>query len=155
MTYYSEKLTPKASVLISAAVLCGMFGLLGLPFSQLVTLVAVITLAIVGPLVMWAMAPKVSITKSGAGPSGVELHCGRAHIDLAYLGEARALDEDGLHKLLGVESSGRDFVCYSPWIKTGVAIDNTDDSDPIATWVVCSRHPGRLIDSLKKHTPSR
>ncbi|WP_164719733.1 DUF3093 family protein [Flaviflexus ciconiae] len=99
--------------------------------------------------------PKVRIVQAGNGPTGIELQCGRAHIDLAHLGEAYVLDEDGMHERLGVESSGRDFVCYSPWVKTGVVIDNIDDADPIESWVICSRRPDRLVESLKTHTPSR
>lgn len=155
VTYFLEKLTPKASVLISAAVIAGMLGLLGLPFSLTATYIAIVALAIIVPFVLWAMSPKVRIVQAGNGPNGIELQCGRAHIDLAHLGEAYVLDEDGMHERLGVESSGRDFVCYSPWVKTGVVIDNIDDADPIESWVICSRRPDRLVESLKTHTPSR
>ncbi|WP_164719639.1 hypothetical protein [Flaviflexus ciconiae] len=58
MTYFLEKLTPKASVLISAAVIAGMLGLLGLPFSLTATYIAIVALAIIVPFVLWAMSPR-------------------------------------------------------------------------------------------------
>lgn len=155
MTTYTERLTPKPAVLIGAAVFGATLGLLGLAFSMGATLAAIIILGLSLPIALWALSPVVRVAKAGSGPTGIELQCGRAHIDLAHLGNAEILSEEDLHDRIGLKSSGRDFVCFSPWVKTGVAIENIDETDPISTWVVCSRHPDRLSDALKKHTPSR
>lgn len=155
MTAYSERLTPRVSVFLAAAVFGATLGLLGLAFSVPATLAAIVVLAVGLPLVLWAMSPVVKVTEAGDGPTGIELQCGRAHIDLHHLGQAEILSEDGLHDRIGIESSDRDFVCFSPWVKTGVLIENTDETDPITHWVVCTRHPGRLVEALTTRTPSR
>lgn len=155
VTTYTERLTPKPAVLIAAAVFGVTLGLLGLAFSMAATLAAIIIVGLSLPIALWALSPVVRVTEAGSGPTGIELQCGRAHIDLAHLGDTEILSEEDLHDRIGLKSSGRDFVCFSPWVKTGVAIENIDETDPISTWVVCSRHPDRLSDALKKHTPSR
>lgn len=155
VTTYTERLTPKPAVLIAAAIFGATLGMLGLAFSIEATLVAILALGISLPAILWALAPVVRVKQAGDGPTGVELQCGRAHIDLAHLGDTEILSEDDLHDRIGLKSSGRDFVCFSPWVKTGVAVENVDETDPISTWVVCTRHPGRLAEVLKKHTPSR
>ena len=152
---YSEKLTPKASVIVSAGIFGATISLLGIAFSLEATLIAMIILALGLPALLWGMSPTVRVVAAGDGPSGIELRCGRAHIDLAYLGDAKILSEAELHDRMGIKASGRDFVCYSPWVKTALAIDNVDETDPISTWLVCTRHPGRLADVLTTHTPSR
>nr|WP_277814763.1 DUF3093 family protein [Flaviflexus huanghaiensis] len=148
-------MTPKGTVLLGAGVFGATVGLLGLAFSLTATLIAIAVLGIGIPLVLWALSPVVRVTEAGAGPTGVELRCGSAHIDLAYLGEAKTLSESEFHARIGIEASERDFVCFSPWVHTAVAVQNTDETDPIANWVVCSRHPERLIDALRRRTPSR
>lgn len=155
MTDYSERLTPKGTVLLGAGTFGATLGLLGLAFSLPATLAAIVVLGIGIPLALWALSPVVRVTHAGDGPTGVELQCGRAHIDLAHLGSARTLSPSELHDRIGIDSSTRDFVCFSPWVKSGVIVENIDETDPIAAWVICSRNPDRLVDSLTRRTPSR
>lgn len=142
-------------MLAGAAAFGATVGMLGLAFSSTATVIAMLILAIGMPATLWAMSPVVRVCRGGGGPTGIELRCGRAHIDLGYLGHAEILSEQDLRDRIGIDSSGRDFICFSPWVKTAVAIDNVDETDPIATWVVCTRHPERFAQALKKRTPNK
>lgn len=155
MTYYSEKLYPGTGVLLAVAAVSGIMGLVFLPFSQTAALVAFLVLAIAAPALVWFVSPRIKIAKSGTGPSGIQLFCNRAHIDLAHLGEVNDLDEEAVRTKLPEWSTGQHFTLYSPWVKTAVEIKNIDDADPIESWILYTRQPDRLMSVLRKHTPSR
>ena len=71
-----------------------------------------------------------------------------AHILVADLNGAIALDERTMRRVVGREGDPAAFVTNRPWIGPGVQvwIDDPDDHTPY--WIVSTRHAQRLADAL-------
>ena len=77
-----------------------------------------------------------------------QLRAGRARIDLSYVGAAEALDADGTRRVAGVDADARAYLLLRPYLKRSVRIEITDPADPTPYWLVCTRHPDRLVAAL-------
>lgn len=80
---------------------------------------------------------------------GTTLYAGRAHIDLAHVGDVTALDADGVRRQAGVDADARALLVLRPYLKRGVRIDITDPADPAPYWLVSSRRPESLVTALE------
>jgi hypothetical protein len=88
----------------------------------------------------------------GRGPleiSGGELRIRGAHIPLADVGGAVALDAATLRRVVGREGDPAAFVSIRPWIGPGVQLWVDDPDDPTPYWVVSSRHPQRVVELIR------
>lgn len=83
-----------------------------------------------------------------------ELRAGRAHIPLALLGPARALDREGVRTALGPGSDAREFACLRAWIPGAVQVQVTDPDDPTPSWLVSTRRPSELVAALESRKSS-
>jgi hypothetical protein len=81
-----------------------------------------------------------------------ELHAGPAHIDVAFLGPAVALDPDQARRAAGVDADARAFLVLRPYLKRAVKVTVTDPADPTPYWLVSTRHPERLVEALQRAT---
>lgn len=80
--------------------------------------------------------------------AGGELRAGRAHIATVLLGRASALDAEGTRRLAGVDADARAFLLLRPYVRRAVRVDLHDPADPTPYWLLSSRHPERLADTL-------
>lgn len=80
---------------------------------------------------------------------GDRLIAGRASIALEHLGAMQSLDSHELKLALGRRLDARAFLATSGWIQKGVRIEITDDSDPTPYWVIGTREPERLVETVK------
>lgn len=76
------------------------------------------------------------------------LRAGRAHLDWQHCGPATALDSAAARRTLGVDADPRAFLVVRPYVRTAVRVDVDDPEDPTPYWVVSTRHPRRLADSI-------
>ena len=77
------------------------------------------------------------------------LTAGRAHISLEHVGEATALDADGLRRQAGVDADARAYLLLRPYLKRGVRVDITDPADPAPYWLISCRRPDSLVSALQ------
>ncbi|WP_239459879.1 DUF3093 domain-containing protein [Nocardioides daejeonensis] len=77
-----------------------------------------------------------------------ELRAGRAHIPLALLGEATALDPEAARRAAGVEADARAYLLLRPYLKRAVKVQIDDPADPTPYWLLATRHPQRLAHVL-------
>ena len=80
-----------------------------------------------------------------------ELRIDRAHIELKYLKDARALDKDEYRKLRTVNSDARSFHATRPWITTGVQVFVNDERDQTSYWLIGSKKAKELVSSLQNN----
>jgi hypothetical protein len=111
------------------------------------------------PAVLLAIALLSSSAAAGAllayGGALVEvdagaLHAGRARLEWAACGPATPLDREATRRLHGVEADPRAYLLVRPYIGTAVRIDVDDPDDPTPYWLVSTRHPRRLAESVNR-----
>lgn len=78
------------------------------------------------------------------------LHAGRAAIDLALLGPARALDAETTRLQVGVQADARAYLVLRPYLKQAVRVDLDDPADPTPYWLISSRHPEELVATVQR-----
>lgn len=129
---------------------------------QATMLVATLWLAVVVALpataawlvtaVAMAVAAAVLLTYGSARISvgDATLRAGRAHIPVALLGAATALDGDALRRAAGVDADARAFLLLRPYLSRGVRVEVLDPADPTPYWLLSSRRPDELVAALDR-----
>jgi hypothetical protein len=77
------------------------------------------------------------------------LHVPGARIPLEHLGDAVALDREGLRRQTGPMADRDAFVVSRPWLHAAVRVMVTDPADDTPYWVIGSRNPERLLAALR------
>lgn len=150
---YRERLGPSLWILVSAAVAGPMAALVFVPIDTTIALIAgaLVGVAVVALLV--AGSPIVSL-KDGV------LHAGRAHIDVALLGEPDAFTGDEARLARGAGLDPRAWHVIRGGIDGIVTMPVIDPDDPTPAWVISTRTPDRLVAAvrraqLRRRTPCR
>ena len=150
---YRERLSPSLWVLVAAAVCAPMAALVLAPVDTTLALVAgvVVGVGIVGALV--AASPVIEI-------EGDVLRAGRAHIDVAFLGDPTAAEGLDARQSRGAGLDPRSWMLIRGGIDGVVTIPVTDPDDPAPAWVISTRTPDRLAaavrqSQLRLRTPRR
>lgn len=78
------------------------------------------------------------------------LQAGRAKIDMKFVGPVLALDKSAARELSGRLADARAFLLLRPYLPRAVRIDINDPDDPTPYWLVSSRRPALLVDTLDK-----
>lgn len=89
----------------------------------------------------------------GYGAARVSVHdgvltAGRARIPVAQVGVVQALDGEATRLLAGREADARAYLLIRPYLHSSVRVDIVDPADPTPYWLVCTRHPRRLCETL-------
>jgi hypothetical protein len=80
---------------------------------------------------------------------GDSLRAGRASIDRTYLGEAEPLTGEAARAARGPDCDARAYLLLRPYLSGAVRIHLNDPDDPAPYWLIATRHPQRLADSLR------
>jgi hypothetical protein len=78
------------------------------------------------------------------------LRAGRANLEWASCGPATALDPNASRRLRGVDADARAFLLLRPYVATAVRVEVTDPDDPTPYWMLSTRHPQRLAESINE-----
>ncbi|MFE7844915.1 DUF3093 domain-containing protein [Microbacterium sp. NPDC057407] len=150
---YRETLGPSLWTLVSAALVAPMASLVLAPIDTTLSLLAGVAVGVVVVVVLVAASPRLDLR---AG----ELRAGRAHIDVALLGEPIALAGEEARHARGAGLDPRDWHVIRGGIDGVVVLPVNDPQDPTPAWVVSTRTPDRLAAAvrraqLRRRTPSR
>ncbi|MGO1307624.1 MAG: DUF3093 domain-containing protein [Microbacterium gubbeenense] len=140
---YRERLAPSLKILSAAAIVAPMVSLVFVKMNSVVALALGVASAAVLILVLILLAPVISV-------SGRELFAGRAHIDVAHLGEPLALSGDEARAVRGVNLDPRGWYQIRGGIDGIVFVENTDPDDPVRSWTISSRTPDRLAAAIRR-----
>jgi hypothetical protein len=77
------------------------------------------------------------------------LEAGPARLPLSVAGRARALDREGVRRLLGPGADPTAYVLYRAWVRGAVQVVVDDDADPTPYWLISTRHPERLLAAIE------
>ena len=78
-----------------------------------------------------------------------ELWVDDAHLPVKFIADVIPLDQDDRRLLLGPGADPLAFVVQRPWIKRTVQIVLNDPDDPTPYWVISTRSPERLTESIR------
>lgn len=78
-----------------------------------------------------------------------ELRIDRAHIEVKYLKDPKALDAENYRKLRTINSDARSFHATRPWLKTGVQVFVQDERDKTTYWLIGCRNSEKLVAALE------
>ncbi len=145
---YRERLSPSLWALVSAAVGGPMVALVFAPIDPTLALVigAVAGIAIVAALI--ATAPVVAV-------AGGELHVGRAHIDVAELGEPVGLVGEDARQARGPGLGRGAWHLLRGGVDGVVRVPVQDADDPVTEWVFSSRTPDRVVAAIRRAQSAR
>jgi Protein of unknown function (DUF3093) len=79
-----------------------------------------------------------------------ELVVDDARLPLRFVGEVVAVDPAGRRELLGPAGDPLAFLVLRPWIGTAVQVVLNDPDDPTPYWLISTRHPVRLAQTLRE-----
>jgi hypothetical protein len=126
--------------LFVASLLAGEFGLSGVPLTLWIPFCTLLPLSV---LIVWWLG------HSTLEVSGGELRIRGAHLPLADISGAVALDAATLRRVVGREGDPAAYVSIRPWIGPGVQVWLDDVDDPTPYWVVSTRHPEEVVRILR------
>jgi hypothetical protein len=106
---------------------------------------------VVGVLVVAALILSSPVVEVADG----ELRAGRAHIDVALLGEPAALDGDEARAARGPGLDPRGWHLIRGGVAGIVVLANLDPDDPVSSWTVSSRTPDRLAAAVRHARTAR
>ncbi len=81
---------------------------------------------------------------------GRELQVDDARLPARCVASAEPLNPDEKRQLLGPRAHPLAFVVQRPWIRGAVKVALDDPDDPTPYWLVSSRHPRRLAESINR-----
>lgn len=139
---YRERLGPSLWFLVSAALAGPMAALVLAPIDTTFALLIGAAVAVAVVILLVAAAPVVEVRNG-------ELRAGRAHIDVALLGEPDALAGDEARHARGPGLDPRSWHLIRGGIDGVVVVPVIDPDDPAPVWVVSTRTPDRLVAALR------
>jgi hypothetical protein len=139
---YRERLGPSLWFLVSAALAGPMAALVLAPIDTTFALLIGAAVAVAVVVLLVAAAPVVEVRDG-------ELRAGRAHIDVALLGEPDALTGDEARHARGPGLDPRSWHLIRGGIDGVVVVPVLDPDDPAPAWVVSTRTPDRLVAALR------
>ena len=84
-----------------------------------------------------------------------QLAAGRNRLESRYIGGAEAFEGEAARNAVGVDADHRAFLFTRPYLTSVVRVDVDDPADPHPYWLVSTRRPDELADSINalRHTP--
>ena len=140
---YRERLSPSLWTLVAAALCAPMIALVLTPVDTTVALLGGALVSGLIIVVLVAAAPRVTVT-------GTELRAGRAHIDVALLGDPIALTGEDAAAARGRDLDRNAWTLLRGGIPGVVVVPVLDAEDPVPYWVIASRTPDRLAAVLRR-----
>lgn len=139
---FQERLWPSTGFFLATLLIIPAMTVLFMPFSFGNGIYVGIGLYILIAVIFMLGAPKVTVTQT-------HLHAGRGKIERKFLGEAIALDRIAYRQAIGRKLDARAFLAMNGWVKTGVKVTVTDPADNTPYWIISTRKPQQLVESLK------
>lgn len=139
---FKERLVPGPGLFIALFLLVPAVALVTTAFDTALALpMGLIVYALV-MTILCLMSPVIKVEE------GV-LSAGRARIPVSELGDVRLLGNAALKNVLGEGGDARNYLVIRGWIHTGVLLRIADPADPTPNWVLTTRRPQALADTIE------
>lgn len=148
MTLYREKVHAAPWLYVGSALVIPASILIFLPINILGGIIVALALYGMCVLGLIAASPVIEVTDT-------DLVAGRARIDLAHVGEARAYREPEATLQRGQKLDARAWMVIRGWVSDVVTVDITDENDPAPYWIVSTRRPDELVAAIASARDAR
>lgn len=78
------------------------------------------------------------------------LHAGPARVPTSLIGTVEPLDKQATRLVHGRDADARAFLMTRPYVHRAVRIPIEDPADPTPYWLVSTRHPYKLAETLNR-----
>ena len=111
-------------------------------FTNAIAAVSFIASLVIQALIIHRMTSTIEVTDG-------ELHIGKAHIPLKYLGAATLIPKSNfvVERTRGADPAA--YFATAFWISEGVKVEVIDDRDPTPYWLISTRRGQELVAALK------
>ena len=104
-------------------------------------------------LITWIVSTALIILIAIKSPLVIEvdaeqLRAGPAHIEVKYLGAAKALDGKEMGRLRTRDADPASFLIFRFWRSTGVKVEINDPRDQTPYWLITSKRNNELAEIL-------
>ena len=106
---------------------------------------ALIALAVVTAALIWIYIASALLIEIDAK----ELRVGKAHIDLAFIGDCVDLDNNAIRMTRTRDADPQAFLAIRFWTSAGVRININDHNDATPYWLISSNRGAELIKVIK------
>ncbi|WP_309068591.1 DUF3093 family protein [Microbacterium sp.] len=145
---YRERLSPSLWILGAAAVVAPMAALVFVQYDRTLSLIIGIAVAVLVVAALILSSPVIEVT-------GDELRAGRAHIDVALLGEPVPLTGEDARAARGSRLDARGWHLIRGGVAGIVVLPDVDPDDPVSSWTLSSRTPDRLAAAVRHAQSTR
>jgi hypothetical protein len=98
---------------------------------------------LVGAWLLWISSPVVAVDDQGLSAAG-------ARLPQQSIGDVEIVDKATIRALRGPGADARMYVVLRPWSASSAVLVNLDDADdPHPAWLVSTRNPARLCESIR------
>ncbi|GAA3660844.1 DUF3093 domain-containing protein [Microbacterium marinilacus] len=139
---YRERLSPSLWLLGSAAVIAPMAALVFVQYDATLSLAIGLVVGFLVIAGLIAASPVIEVR-------GGVLRAGRAHIDVALLGEPVVLGGEEARAARGAGLDPRGWHLIRGGIDEIVVLPDEDPDDPVSSWTLSSRTPDRLAAAVR------
>lgn len=151
MPIYRERLWPAPWLFIATALVLPATLLVFQPINFGVGIVTSIVLYGGCVALLLLASPAIEVTEA-------QLSAGKATIPVGQLGDIQAFEKAEATLERGQRLDARAWPLIRGWIDPVVKIEILDERDPVPYWIVSTRQPERLAESIaeaKRRTPGR
>jgi hypothetical protein len=151
MPLYRERLWPAPWLFIATALVIPATLLVFQPINETVGVITAVVLYASCVALLLLASPVIEVTPT-------EFKAGRASIPLEQLGEVRGFEGDDATLARGRNLDARAWPLIRGWVGPVVTLEVADERDPVPYWIVSTRQPKRLAESIaeaKRRTPGR
>jgi hypothetical protein len=106
---------------------------------------ALIALAVVTAALIWIYVSTALFIEI----DNKELRVGKAHIDLAFIGDCVDLDNTAIRLARTRDADPQAFLAIRFWVSAGVRVDINDTNDSTPYWLISSNRGAELKQAIK------
>ena len=138
---FLERLWPSPGIWAASLGFGAALGLIPAPVNAGVAAATAVTGFLAMAAFMVTSTPSVSLTDD-------TFAAGRAAVPVSMVASVEKLDADRMRQARGVRLDARAYLCLRGWLPAGVKVVLRDPEDPTPYWLVSSRRPDALVESL-------
>lgn len=138
---YRERLIPGPGLFIAILLVIPAVALMLTPVNASAAIPVAIVVYLIVITTLLLVSPTVRV-------SGKRLTAGRAEISVDQLGVVESLGAEALRSVIGPGLDARSYLLVRGWIHRGIKVENIDPADPAPHWIITTRHPEKLAQTI-------
>ncbi len=139
---YRERLIPGPGMFLALLLVVPAVALIATPININAAIPSGIIVYLIAAVTLILLSPTIRV-------AGGELVAGHASIPVSQLGEIELLGAGRLRAAIGPGLDARSYLLVRGWVNRGIRIENIDPNDPAPVWIITTRHPQKLAETIR------